>query len=393
MTKHLLRFCIGVTLILGGCVQTPVLPPATAVVPPGSFARSWKADLKLDGDKLESLYVRDTLLLAYTSKNHVWVLDRNGGQIVRLDLPVDAEGKIGPPALVNDYIIYPTWTTLEIYNRLSNVHRSVPLGYHIHSPMVVGRGSMVYLGIDTANGARIAEVDVDAKYGNTLWEKMSFGGVSGAPALYDNTIYFGDEKGRVYAVGNDGKPAWLQLDFSSYTTTGPIKSAVQADDFGVYAASTDGVLYCIDRITGKTKWRFFSNRSLDTTPAVTKNFVYQYVPDQGLVCIDKLQGKLAREPHWVIADGRQLLSEDATYAYISLADGSIAAIEKATGKKAFESKTSGYDLFVTNTAADALIYVANADGHLLAIKPVVTVGVSGQMVMELRPVETVAMAR
>lgn len=392
MTKHLLKIFLGLTLLAGGCAQTPVTENVSAVVPPGSFSRGWKAELDLKGESLTSLYVRENMLIAYTSANRAWVLDRSSGHIVRYDAPTREDDALQPPVLLNDYLIYPTRTTLELYNRLTNARKTVKLGYHIHSQVVAGKGSMVYLGCDMQMGSRVVGVDVDATYAHTIWPAMTFGGVSGSPTIVDQVIYAADETGRIYAITSDGKAAWPQLDFSAFQTTGPIKSPVVADELGVYVASNDGVVYAVDRSMGKLKWRFFANHPLNTAPVATKNNIYQYVPSTGVVCLDKVKGKLAREALWTLAEGVKLLSTDATYAYISQQDGSIAAVEIATGKKAFVSKTTGYTLFVTNTA-DSMIYAGKADGFLTMIKPVITVGQSGELVMSLEPMPAVAMAQ
>ena len=86
----------------------------------------------------------------------------------------------------------------------------------------------------------------------------------------------------------------------------------------------------------------------------------------------------------------QFLSEDQKLVYLRRRDGRIDAVDKMTGKVQFTSKTS-FDVFAINLK-DSTIFAAMRDGRIFAIKPVVSEGEVGKMVLDWRQ-QPIAAAR
>src|SRR5581483_6386078 len=104
-----------------------------------------------------------------------------------------------------------------------------------------------------------------------------------------------------------------------------------------------------------------------------------------------------RQARWFYKPGRQFLAQDDKYAYLVeprvVPNGKgwfenlfhdkhmtvqvIVAIDKQTGRKAFESKHADFSVFGTNTKDDT-IYVGYAGGEILAVKPVIKAGRVGE---------------
>jgi outer membrane protein assembly factor BamB len=382
VTKQLVTVWVGTAaivsaLVAGGCAHKAAPPAAPAVgpVPPNSFAVAWKAPLGLKNDAISELHLRDNNLYAYTRNDVVYSLGRAGGEIQYV-APVKASGGVlRPPVELKDRIVFPTATTMEIYKANGKFERRFPLDYSTRSP-ANGIENTLYVGLDYPRGGRIAAIDVARAYANNRGELLTRGGVSAMPAIYQNTIYIGGEDGRVYAVTPQLKAVW-PLEGGVFVTSGRIVGDVKVDESGVYVASTDSKLYALDRGNGKVLWQYFGGKPITSSPHVTANTVYINVPDKGLVAIEKGKGEFNRQPKWISKDARKFLAEDDRHTYLSMRDGKIQAVDRATGKVLFVSKGPGFDVFVNNPK-DNIIYAARKDGTVYAIKPVLGPGVVGE---------------
>ncbi len=146
-----------------------------------------------------------------------------------------------------------------------------------------------------------------------------------------------------------------------------------------YISCTDSKLYCIDRGTGRLKWQYFATAPLTSGPQITKDLVFQYVPNRGLAAIPKTAGDFNRDAAWVLPEATMYLAEDDKYAYVRLRGNILGAVDKTTGEVKFRSKRSDLDVYGVNTK-DGIIYAATKTGQVLAIKPVLKPGTVGELV-------------
>jgi outer membrane protein assembly factor BamB len=358
-------------------------------VPPGSFSPKWKATFDLDRDTLTELHVRPNMIFAYTRNHVAYGIDRNGGSLLFIN-PIKASGGVlRPPVVLNEQIVFPTAATFEIYSRKGRLERSLQLDYSTRSP-ASALGTTLFVGLDYPRGGRVAAIDITRAYGTTRWELLTSGGVSARPAVFEKTIFIGGEDGRIYAVAADRSPVW-PLEGGVYLTSGRIVADVQADETGVYVASTDSKLYSVNRVTGKTQWQYFAGSALITPPELTETTVYQYVRGRGVVALDKIGRQFNREARWEVRNAVQFLAEDETNTYLRRRDNSIVAVDRQTGKEKFRSRTR-FDVFASNTG-DSTIFAATNDGQVFAITPVLKPGSVGEIVLlEERSVGAVSMA-
>lgn len=383
VTKQLMTVLVGAATILsalaGGCADKPAPEESRTIgaIPPNSFVQQWRAPLKLTNDTLTELHLRDENLYAYTRNDVVYSLSRDGGD-TQFVAPIRASGGVlRPPVELEDRIIFPTATTMEIYRSNGRLERRFSLDYSTRSPGA-GLENMVFIGLDYPRGGRIAAIDIDRPYANVRWELLTRGGVSAKPAIYENVVYIGGEDGRVYAVTPDRRPIW-PLEGGVFVTSGRIVGDVKVDETGVYVASTDSKLYSLDRNTGKINWQYFGGKPITSSPHVAASTVYINVPGRGVVALDKAKGGFNRTARWVSKDARMFLSEDAKHTYLATRDGKIQAVDRATGEILFQSTGPGFDLFVSNPRDDT-IFAARRDGNVYAIKPVLGPGVVGEIV-------------
>ena len=389
----------GGLISAGGCRKDKPAQRATSEesLPLQTFARQWATDLKLRGDALDGLHVRADQVYAYTGNGRAIALALDSGAIqynrpikggrtllhppVVLNENVELRGDQGPTSAVP--VVIPTATTLEVLDRnTGRFIRSVPLGFTARSE-AVGRGPVLYLGGAYRGSSRAAAVDIREPYVPIQWELMTPGGaVSAAPAIQEDTVFFGGEDGAVYAVTTAGREAIWPLPGGVFRTGGPIVGDLAVDEQNLYVASTDNKLYALNRNNGKIRWQYFGASSLRTGPAVTSDTVYQYVAGTGLVALDKAGGEFNRKPRWVAREGRQFLAQDGTNAYVRLRDNRVAALDKKTGEVRFTSNRRDLAVFGTNVLKeDGMVFAATKRGRIIAIRPVLKPGTVGEVVM------------
>jgi hypothetical protein len=351
-------------------------------VPANSFVRAWTNDLKVGKDPVEELYLRGDSLFVYTNEHLVYVVDRAGGSTRYLAQPSVSGGILRPPLPIGQWVAYPSGSTIDILTNRGRAARTIELDKPVRSGAVGDDRQTVYVGLDHYGGAgTVASVDITRPYKVINWELMTYGAVTPTPALHKRILYVGSEDGRLYAVTDERGQVWSLEDQKGwFQTQGKFVSDIKADDFGVYASNTDSKLYCLDPATGRIKWQYYGSGALKTSPVVTPTMVYQLVPGQGIVAIDKMQGEFNRKPRWAIKNAAQVLSEDAENAYLRRRDNRLIAVNKQSGQVVFTSKGADYRVFATNTD-DALIYGATREGRIVAIRPVLREGEVGTLVM------------
>jgi outer membrane protein assembly factor BamB len=390
---------IGIALItlvtLAGCESAGRPSPSSVVQPTAggldasNFERLWMNILPVDkGDEITRMYVSQDLAFPITKNNVAYVVGKSQG-VLKYFRYVNGGGRaIGRPVVLPEYITFTGQSNVEVYKRLGgDLVKSIPLKYTISSD-AVGSGDDLFMGIDT-NGGELADIVLSRDYVPVRWTLLSFGEVTGSPALYQGVIYMGSGDGGIRAVNTDRTAAW-SLDHDSYDTGKQILGDVSADDSGVYAASDSGRLVCVDINSGLLKWQYLAPYPLKSGPVVTATSIYQMVPEVGLAAIDKSKlivvdptgrrkvEEMNRTPRWVCADAAQFVSEDAHFTYVRTTDDELWALDRETGQVRYKGTGAHFAAFATNVT-DSTIYVATGDGVVYALKPVLQAGSPGYL--------------
>lgn len=381
MSKHLLTLLIAVSLLAGGCAPSkpPYQPPAEPVsIPARSFMKQWSYDLGERVGQIAAIHVIEDLLFVRTEENNVYVMTRESGELRFIRDVTGRHDRIFPPVLAGDWIIIPTHTQLKMYDRTTGRERIVDLELSVSTPAVYG-DERLFFGTDFVRAGRIIAADPLANFSPIVWQVMTRSKLTAGPAFFGEVVYFGGEDGYVYAVSSERGQVWA-TERTSFNARGPILADLAVDNFGVYVSVSNGVLYVLDRTTGKIKWQYFADRGLRTAPVPGAQLVYQYAKGTGLVAIDKLQGEFTRMPRWTLAEGVQVLSEDADRVYVRSRGNRILAVNKTDGEIVFQSERDDFRVFSTNLQ-DSTIYAATAAGQVYAIRPVLTPGQIGELVL------------
>jgi hypothetical protein len=411
VSKHLLMLMLAVVALnAAGCATPPVTPVKTEVLTARSFARQWATDLQ-DGasNPVTAVHVADKYVFVYREDGSSSVIDKASGRLMQIDHPKGGSVRMHAPVILKDRIVYPTTTHLEVFevggHYIPHPLRSTdegdkPFSQELSFPIrsdAVGSGKLVFFGADFRSSGRAVAVDMTRAYVPDVWTLMTPGSfVSSAPALSKEAVFFASERGNVAAVSiEDRKPLWT-LPEGVFGTYGGVVANLMLDASGLYVASTDTKLYCLMEKSGRVKWQFFAGEALKTPPALTKDLVYQYIPGKGLAAIDKNAGSDAnnsRSPRWIATDAVKFLSADDTYAYAATRDNHIAALEKATGQERYRSRRHDFKAFAVNASGDGMIYLSDENARVIAVRPILQSGSTGEVVLQPVPVQPLAVAR
>jgi outer membrane protein assembly factor BamB len=298
--------------------------------------------------------------------------------------------RLMPLVELKNHLVFPSATALEVYDNTGAFEQSIKLERPLRSN-VSGDGDMIFFGSAGPHGGLVEGYDVSVPYAPQKWEFLTYDGadVTSGTAVYSGVVYSGSEKGEIDAVTVQRAQIW-DTDHGNFLVYGPIFADLVADEAGLYVASRDYSLYCVNRTTGKLKWQYFTGAPLSDAPVTTSDSVYQMVPGKGLAAVDKILGPFNRTPRWIHPTASQFLSQDEKYVYLADPRGeseiskrtqyAIIAVDKLTMKLAFESDHKDFTVFGTNRK-DGTIFAGYDDGKIFAIKPVLKAGQIGELVM------------
>jgi outer membrane protein assembly factor BamB len=368
---------------LTGCTMTGRSKPEsnkTALVPVNSLAKAWTLPLNLPerGDSIRGIYLRDDMVFAVSQRNRVTAMSAADGKpLWAADVKPD-EVHIKPPVLIKENVAFPAGSSIEVYSKAGKFIDSADTKRSIRSGGAALENT-IYLGLDYPAGGRLAAIDLTRRFDRARWELMIRSGISAAPAVHQNNIYFADESGSVYAVSEEKAPIW-PLEHSAFHTDGRIVADVKADEGGVYVASMDSKLYCVDTGSGRLRWQYYASTPLVESPVITADTVYQVVPNVGVAAIPKSSGELNRSPKWIAKGATRFVAQDDKHAYLVGPNNQIMACDRQTGEVRFKSQRQDLVAFAINTKT-SMIFASTRDGTVIGIKPVTTPGTVGTIVL------------
>lgn len=387
----------AILLCAAGCRTEAPPPKPSGPLPVNSFMRHWRTNLELKNDPIRSIHVRDNSIFAYTRSGQVASLKREGGGLEFINRIAGGNTTLHPPVVLQEFVSFPTATTVESYTHDGRFVRSSKLDFAVRSP-AAGFGTNLFMGGDfPRGGARVAKVDVTQEYVPLVWSMMGLTagkhGFSAAPAVVGDAVYIGGTDGNVYAVAATNRESIWPTEDAVFKTSGPIVADVAADMNGVFVASTDSVLYALNPNNGHRLWQYFTGVPLRDAPVITPDRVYIRVEGQGLAGLSRELPvneqvpslKYNRQPLWIAPDAVQFLAQDDKYAYVRGRSNHIIALDKTTGEEIFRSKRRDLAVFGSNTKPDGTIFAATRDGRVMAIRPVLRPGVIGEQVQNDQP--------
>ncbi len=246
------------------------------------------------------------------------------------------------------------------------------LGSVATMPLVLG--TLMYVG--TNDGSMVC---VDAQTGEEKWRYQSRGPIQQPPRITAETIVFSNEADQVIALDAvTGKLKWQHKGDTpeEYTLRG--HAGVSIDGDLIYTGFSNGTLAALRRDTGSIAWstslkgdadRFVD---VDATPLLLEDTVYASSSSGGVYAIDKTTGLVKwRLPFWDAALPSSTgnvggITSDGKVLYVSVADLGTYAIDLGGNVVWRVGGRGGGEPATPVVFEDMLVYSLAKDGMFLA---------------------------
>lgn len=187
-------------------------------------------------------------------------------------------------------------------------------------------------------------VSLSASEGQLYWKSEVGGEFSASPTADDRALYVAsettaaeDEKrratGSLRALGREaGVTLWLK------TLPVPIRGSLAMSGERVFAGTSDGGFYSIDKATGNVAWFVQLGSALNCSPVISKHGVYVGSEDGTLTSLEESSGKV----RWRFATSGPVRGPVAVtndMVYFGSGDGYVYAVGEADGHLHWRSRT------------------------------------------------------
>jgi outer membrane protein assembly factor BamB len=213
---------------------------------------------------------------------------------------------------------------------------------------------------DAANSGYAPETTGPTGDAGGRWRFETDGGVSTSAAVVDGTVYVGDDRGNLYALGAaDGAEEWR------FTAGGQIATSPAVVGDTVYVGSSDNYVYAVDRADGTERWRFETDDQVVSSPTVVDGTVYVGSQDYRVYALDAATG----EREWAALTGNAVPGTPAVVddtVYVGSEDRTLYALSAGEGELEWEFEVGG-ELPSAPTVVDGTVYVGSLDSTVYAV--------------------------
>jgi len=229
----------------------------------------------------------------------------------------------------------------------------------------VAADATVYFGSSDGNVRALRGRD-----GKLLWQQRTGGAVMARPTVVGNDLYVPSDDGFLYKLRRaDGSVVWKfdlhgaitrDLPSNESATYDHETSAATISDGTVYVGSPDHHLYAIDAASGAQRWRFETQGSVRSTPAVARGRVFFGSYDHFIYALDTKDGKLDWKRDTLEPVISAVLVDDGV-VYVGSRSSDLFALDAATGavRWTFFYWASWVDSGAT--IRDRVIYIGSSD--------------------------------
>lgn len=326
------------------------------------LARFWQLQLPLDREQqVANAYLVDDQLYVTTRDGWAFAIHAHTGAVRWLRRVTTGGYRLLRPCHAGERTIFVTPSEVLQLNRLSGeAIRRTPLRFPASSPPL-SDGQLMYLG---GLNHRVYAFPLDRDF--ELWKAGVGSPITGAPVLWDGTLFIPGHDGRIHACAARNKlQRWISR------TTGPIIADLVADRNGLYVASQDQSLYLFDLQYGGIRWRIRLKGALSEPPLVTSEHAFQYSPADGVVGIQAAGLNVAERVLWKLPRGRLALTADPRHVYVLTVDECIQVVRIGDGQVVQEFAAPGLTIAAPSSAETAIILAA-VDGRVFCARPLGT---------------------
>ncbi|MFW3145607.1 MAG: PQQ-binding-like beta-propeller repeat protein [Thermoplasmatota archaeon] len=171
-------------------------------------------------------------------------------------------------------------------------------------------------------------------------------------------IYFGSYDSKFYSLKPDGTPSWDYIGCQGWIHTTPA-----VHDNNLYFGSCDGMLRCLDALTGEHKWNF-SAAYIPSSPAIMEGRIYFGSYDSNMYCLDAGDGELI----WSTALGGDIQSSPAVNAekvMVGANDGLLYCLDAEYGSIEWTLDLGPSQLETSPVIGGKLVYATCEQGLVM----------------------------
>lgn len=228
-------------------------------------------------------------------------------------------------------------------------------GFGSGSP--VAADSLVFVG--TLSG----EIHVvNVKTGRRVGDLTVESAVTGAPLIDGISLIVGSATGDRTLISydyRDGVIRWAK-------ELGGIESSPLRHGYRLFVTTLDGILYCLDKVSGAEIWRFEAKHSIHSSPATDGKVVVFGCDDGNLNAVDLETGKLL----WQFKTGRSIFAAPSVFqgrVYFGSLDNAFYSLDLKDGKLIWKYLAGG-KIYDTPTFSEDLVIFGATDGTLYALR-------------------------
>lgn len=196
-----------------------------------------------------------------------------------------------------------------------------------------------------------------------LWKISTENRSKSSPVLSDGIIYFGDEKGAIYAVSADGIVKWKS------ETGSPAEAPPLVFSGKVIVGSADGILRAFNKVTGKPEWSYKTEGKIAGSANVwesgSRSGVVTGSYDYYLHCVDPGSGK----PLWKLETLNYINGTPSIFGnkvVFGGCDGIIRIADVLSGKET-DTINIGVYIAASPSISSGRAYFGDYDGKLYCV--------------------------
>jgi len=210
---------------------------------------------------------------------------------------------------------------------------------------------------------------------SSAWSYATTGKTFSPPAAANKMVYFYSNEGVVYAIdGLNGKPKWkYEVEPEPKEELG---GCVTVKGGKAYTVLNDGSLIALNAFSGQEEWKYVAAAGKTypplaqiyyyTSPAVSDdNLVYLTAPDGTLHALNK-DGK----QRWIYKPGNSFISSPPAVfentVYVGAIDGTVFALKKSTGEPIWTFKCND-GIFFAPVIFNGTLFVGSSDNKIYAL--------------------------
>jgi eukaryotic-like serine/threonine-protein kinase len=187
-------------------------------------------------------------------------------------------------------------------------------------------------------------VSLNASDGHLYWKSEIGGEFSASPAADDKAVYVAGEttdtagaerptSGSLRALGREaGVTLWLtELPV-------PIRGSLVMNDLKIFAGTSNGGFYSIDKATGGVDWFAQIGSAFNCTPTLSGDVIYVGSEDGTLLAVEQATGKV----RWRFMTGgpvRGPMAVNEGTVYFGSGDGYVYAVQESDGHLHWRTRT------------------------------------------------------